>query len=61
MVEPVDWKDAISVGSTLGPGGGGHRPPKSWLASQIQPAPKLWIGPKFSGTRDTLWSIDYKK
>jgi len=36
--------EMLSGSSTLGPGG--YRPPKSWL------------GPKFSRTVDTLWSID---
>jgi len=34
-----------SGGSTLGQGGG-HSPP-----------PKSWLGPKFSRTLETLWSI----
>jgi len=47
MVERVDWKDAISGGSTLGLGGTG--------------LPNCGSAPKFSHTVDTLWSIDYQK
>jgi len=39
----------VGGGSTLGSGGGAQPPPKSWL------------GPKFSRTLDTLWSVDSKK
>ena len=35
--------------------------PNRGYAPEIQPAPKLWLGPKFCRTLDTLWSIDSQK
>jgi len=37
--------------------GRGGGPSKSWLAPQIQPAPKLWLGPKSSCDQLTLRKI----
>ena len=46
-------------GSTLGPGGGAQAPQIVATPPDLAaPLQKLWLGPKFSRTVDTLWSID---